>query len=204
MSDPKRPEATYQDVLDAPEHLVAEILDGELFLSPRPAGPHASVASILGAELIPPFNHGRGGGPGGWIILSEPELHFGKRVVVPDLAGWRRERMPFVADAPYFTLAPDWICEIASKSTEKLDRRKKLPLYASVGVGHAWLIHPHNRTLEVLRRHEDKWLTISVYADDEKVRAEPFEALELDLSILWSDFPIRASEPSAEYEESVW
>lgn len=203
MAGPK-PEATYQDVIDAPEHMVAELIDGELFLSPRPGGPHSSVASKLGAELIPPFNNGRGGGPGGWIIINEPELHLGKRVVVPDLAGWRRDRMSSVPEGAAFTIAPDWVCEVASKSTEKLDRRKKLPLYASVGIGHAWLIHPRLRTLEVLRLHEGKWLAVDVYADDEKVRAEPFEALELDLSLLWSDFPTRASETAAEYAESAW
>ncbi len=200
----RKAEATYQDVLDAPEHMVAEILDGELVLSPRPAPRHASVASVLGAELIPPFGRGRGG-PGGWIILDEPELHFGRRVVVPDLAGWRRERLPSVPeDAAYFTLAPDWICEVASKSTEKLDRRKKLPLYASVGVGHAWLIHPRLRTLEVLRRHGEHWLVVAVHGDDEKIRAEPFDAIELDLANLWADLPTRASEPTAEYGEAVW
>ena len=141
---------------------------------------------------------------GWWIILVEPELHFGKRVIVPDYAGWRTTRLPHVPEEAYFTLAPDWVCEIASKSTEKLDRRKKLPLYASVGIGHAWLIQPRIRTLEVLRLHDGKWLTIGVYGDDDKVRAEPFEALELDLSILWADFPIRASEPFAEYGDSVW
>lgn len=202
MVDPKRREATYQDILDAPENKVAELIDGELFLSPRPGGPHSSVASLLGAELIHPFGHGRGG-PGGWIIVDEPELHFGKRVVVPDLAGWRRTRMASVPDGVAFTIVPDWICEVASKSTEKLDRRRKLPLYASVGVGHAWLIHPRLRTLEVLRLHDCKWLTVAVHADDDKVRAEPFDAIELDLATLWSDLPTRASEPAAEYE-SAW
>ncbi len=202
MIDPKRREATYQDVLDAPEHKIAELIDGELFLSPRPGGPHSSVASLLGAELIHPFRHGRGG-PGGWIIIYEPELHFGKRVVVPDFAGWRRERMPSVPEGVAFTVVPDWVCEVASKSTEKLDRRKKLPLYASVGVGHAWLIHPRLRTLEVLRLHDGKWLTLGVHGDDDKVRAEPFEAIKLDLAMLWLDFPTRASESTVEYE-SAW
>lgn len=202
MVDPKRREATYQDVLDAPEHMVAEIIDGELVLSPRPAAPHTSVASVLGAELLLPFGRGRGG-PGGWIILDEPELHFGERVLVPDLAGWRRERMPVVPEGAYFTVVPDWVCEVASKATEKLDRRKKLPLYASVGVSHAWLIHPRLRTLEVLRLHDGKWLSVSVYADDEKIRAEPFEAIELDLATLWSDLPTRASESATDYASTL-
>ena len=107
-------------------------------------------------------------------------------------------------DDAFFTIVPDWVCEVASKSTEKLDRRKKLPLYASAGVRHLWLIHPRLRTLEVLRLHEAKWLTVGVYGDDEQVRAEPFEAIDLELATLWSDLPTRASEPAAEYGEAVW
>src|SRR5688572_30939502 len=118
MSDPvdKKKRATYQDLLDAPEHKVADLINGELYLSPRPAGPHTVVASTLHYEIGPPFGRGRGG-PGGWIILFEPELHLGDDVLVPDLAGWRRERMPFVPDGQ-FDVAPDWICEVLSKSTE--------------------------------------------------------------------------------------
>lgn len=203
MAAPSKKRATYQDVLDAPEHQVAEIVDGELYLSPRPRGPHTVVASALGMELGPPFGRGRGG-PGGWIILDEPELHLGEDIFVPDLAGWRRERMPGVAeDVAYFELAPDWLCEVLSPSTERLDRALKLPLYAAAGVGHAWLLHPGNRTLEVLRLHDGKWLGLAVYRDDQRVRAEPFEAIELDLSVLWADIvppPFRASEEAAVYE----
>lgn len=184
--------ATYQDVLDAPEHLVAELLDGDLVLSPRPGGAHSSVASQLGSELIPPFRNGRGG-PGGWAILHEPELRLGARVLVPDLAGWRIERLPVVPEK--FTVVPDWICEIASPSTEKLDRGRKLPLYAAAGVAHAWMVHPQLRMLEVLRLHAGQWLSVGVYIDDEKVRAEPFDAIELDLANLWLGLPLRASEP---------
>jgi Uma2 family endonuclease len=196
--------ATYQDVLDAPEHLVAELLDGELFLSPRPGGPHTLVASYLGGELLPPFSRGRGG-PGGWVILDEPELHLThSRVCVPDLAGWRRERMATVPDDHKFTTRPDWVCEVASKSTEKLDRSKKLPAYAQAGVGHAWLIHPGYRTLEVLRLVDGKWMVIDVFADDEVVRAEPFEAIELDLGGLWKELPVRASEGYVQYGEAPY
>ena len=190
----KRP-ATYQDVIDAPEHMVAELIDGELFLSPRPKGPHATVESLLGAELIPRFWHGDGG-PGGWIIIDEPELRLGERVLVPDLAGWRAERLPEVPD--YFTVAPDWVCEIASKSTERLDRKKKLPTYAAAGVNHAWMIHPVLRSLQVLRRLDKHWLEVGYYLDDERIRAEPFDAVEIDLSRLWRGQPLRVSE-SSEY-----
>lgn len=199
-----RRRATYQDVLDAPAHKVAEIIAGELRLSPRPRLGHASAASTLGAELGPAFGRGRGG-PGGWLLLDEPELHLGEDIVVPDIAGWRRERLPSIdPDAPYLTLAPDWLCEVLSPSTEKLDRAEKLPIYAAAGVGHAWLINPELRTLEVLRRHEGKWLTVAVHRDDQRVRAEPFDALELELAVLWADFsgrPLRAGEPAASYGE---
>jgi Uma2 family endonuclease len=191
--------ATYQDVLDAPEHMIAELIDGALYLSPRPGPAHTNVSSLLGAELIPPFSRGRGG-PGGWIILDEPELHLGSRVLVPDLAGWRRERMPNVPEEHQFTIVPDWICEVASKSTEKFDRTKKLGVYASAGVKHAWLVHPVHRTLEVLRLEADgAWKIVAMYSDDERGRAEPFDAIELELDALWKDLPSRASEEAAEY-----
>ena len=186
MVRPKTRRATYQDVLDAPPHLVAEIIDGDLRLSPRPAAVHSSVASALGEELGPPFKRGRGG-PGGWIILDEPELHLADDILVPDLSGWRRERLPSVPDAAYFTLVPDWICEVLSPSTEKMDRAEKLAIYATHGVRHAWLVHPRNRTVEVMRLEGGKWLTLAVHHDDQKVRAEPFDAVELDLSVLWAD-----------------
>ncbi|MDF3064677.1 MAG: uncharacterized protein K0R38_278 [Polyangiaceae bacterium] len=187
MAEAARRKATYQDVLDAPEHLVAELIDGELHLSPRPAKPHAAATSALGEELGPPFKRGKGG-PGGWIILDEPELHFGSNVLVPDLAGWRRERMPqLTTELPYFELAPDWACAVLSPKNAKMDRTKKLPLYAAAGVSFVWLVDPLARTLEVLRLAEQKYVIEGGYADDAKVRAIPFDAIELDLSILWAD-----------------
>src|SRR5262249_35135203 len=137
-------------LLVAPPERVAEIVDGELYLNPRPAGPHTAAATALGEELGPPFKRGRGG-PGGWILLDEPELHLGEDILVPDLGGWRRERMSTIKDVPYFDLAPDWVCEVLSDSTRKLDRTQKLPKYAVAGIRHAWLVDPIARTLEVLR-----------------------------------------------------
>jgi Uma2 family endonuclease len=187
MADPAKRRATYEDVLRAPEHMVAEVIDGELFLHPRPAKPHAAAASALGEELGPPFKRGRGG-PGGWIILWEPELHLAADILVPDLAGWRRERMPeLTTDEPFFTLSPDWVCEVISPGTGKVDRARKLPIYAREGVSHAWLVDPLQRTLEVLRLEAGRWLIVGTFVDEEKVRGEPFEAFELDLSILWAD-----------------
>ena len=186
MADRARRLATYEDVLSAPSDRVAEVINGELRLHPRPAGPHSSVSSVLGEELGPPFKRGRGG-PGGWIILDEPELHLASDILVPDLAGWRRERLPAVPNEPFFTLRPDWVCEVLSPSTEKIDRADKLPIYAREGVGHAWLVNPLQRMLEAWRLESGKWLALGVYHDDARVRIEPFEALELDLALLWAD-----------------
>lgn len=189
MGEPAKKRATYQDVLRSPDHKVAEIVDGDLILNPRPSGPHAAAASALGEELAPPFKRGKGG-PGGWIILDEPEVHLGGDVLVPDLAGWRRETMGFVANEPFFTIRPDWVCEILSPSTEKIDRGSKVAIYAQAGVGHAWLVNPLQRTLEVLRLSTEspgRWWTLGVFHDEAKVRAEPFEVFELELGILWRD-----------------
>jgi len=187
MADPAKRRATYEDVLGAPEHMVAEIIDGELLLQPRPSKPHALTATILVEELGPPFRRGRGG-PGGWILVSEPELHLGADVIVPDLAGWRRARMPVVTnDEPFFSLAPDWACEVLSPSTSRTDRAKKLPIYARERIAHVWLVDPLLRTLEVLRLAEGRWSILGVYEEAAKVRAEPFDAIELDLALLWTD-----------------
>ena len=186
MTELARRQATYEDVLAAPEHMVAELLAGELHLQPRPAGPHAVAASVLGEELGPPFRRGKGG-PGGWIILDEPELHLGGDVLVPDIGGWRRTTMDHVANVAYFETRPDWICEVLSPSTEKVDRAIKLPIYAREGVGHAWLVNPLTRTLEVLRLEHGRWTNVGTYSDEQAVRAEPFEALVLALGLLWAD-----------------
>jgi hypothetical protein len=178
--------ATYDDLVAVPEHLVAEIVDGELWTSPRPALRHAMAHSRLMRELAPPFDGGRGG-PGGWHILFEPELHLGEQTVVPDLAGWRRERMPRVPDAAFATLAPDWVCEVLSPSTAQFDRAKKLRVYAEHGVTHAWLVDPLARSLEVLRLEAGRWILLDTHAGSVTVRAEPFEALDLELGALWED-----------------
>ena len=177
--------ATYEDLCAVPEHFVAEIIGGELYASPRPALPHAHVSSVLGSELMGPFHRGRNG-PGGWLILDEPELHFAGDVLVPDLAGWRRERMPILPAAAYVTLAPDWVCEVLSPSTESLDRAKKLAIYAREGVSHAWLINPTSRTLEILVRESRRWTLLGTHANKAVVRAEPFDAIELELAALWA------------------
>ena len=176
--------ATYQDIEQLPEHLVGEIIDGELFVSPRPAARHALAASTLGGELSGPFQRSRGG-PGGWWILFEPELHLVEDVMVPDLAGWTRERMPEVPDVPYFTLAPDWVCEVLSPSTARLDLALKLPRYARYGVRYVWIVNPVNQTVEIFSTAEGRCELVAVHGADEQVRAVPFDAIELELESLW-------------------
>jgi Uma2 family endonuclease len=185
MGDPAKRRATYEDLLAVPEHLVAEIINGTLVTMPRPASLHARASSRLGAELDGPFDRGRGG-PGGWILLDEPELHLHGDVLVPDLAGWRRERMPELPDASAFELAPDWICEVLSPSTAATDRAEKLPIYAREQVGHVWLVDPIAKTLEAFHLESGRWVLLGAWRDDAKVRAAPFEAFELELAGLWA------------------
>jgi len=177
--------ATYADLQALPPHLVGEILDGELVVSPRPASLHARAASRLGMELGGPFDRGKDG-PGGWIIPDEPELHLADQILVPDLAGWRRERMPEVPDVSYFELAPDWLCEVLSPATAKVDRARKMRHYAEAQVRNVWLVDPAATTLEVYRLDAGGWRLLETYAGDVKVRPEPFDAVELDLAALWS------------------
>jgi Uma2 family endonuclease len=183
----KKP-ATYEDLRALPETVVGELIGGELSVSPRPASRHVLVASTLGIKLGGPFQLGEGG-PGGWWSFDEPELHFGKDVLVPDLAGWKRSRMPVPPDAPFFTLPPDWVCEVLSPSTAVLDRVRKMPVYMRERVGHVWLIDPVSRTLEVFRREEDRWVLAGNHGGEQGIRAEPFEAVELELKVLWLPSP---------------
>lgn len=185
-TDAARRPATYDDLIALPEHVVGEIIDGELHVTPRPAPRHAVAASVLGGEIVAAYHSGRRG-PGGWWILFQPELHVRADVVVPDFGGWRRSTMPAIPDAAYFTIAPDWICEVLSPATARIDRLKKLRIYARERVGHAWLIDPIARTLEVLRLENDRWSIVTVHGGNETVCAEPFDAVSLDLVLLWAD-----------------
>lgn len=185
--DPARRGATYDDLLALPETLVGEIIDGDLYASPRPALPHANAASGITTSVRGPFHGGPGGsGPGGWCILFEPELHFGRDILVPDLAGWRRERLPRVPDAPFLELAPDWACEVISPSTGSLDRVAKMRLYAREAVGYVWLVEPLQRTLEIYRLEAGRWMLAASHSGSARVRAEPFDAVEIDLESWWT------------------
>lgn len=181
-----RIDATYKDLEQVPDHLVAEILAGDLYTSPRPASPHSWASSILGVEIGSPFGRGRGG-PGGWWIIDEPEVHFDGDVLVPDLAGWRRERMPTRPDVPFHTLAPDWVCEVISPSTVRIDRTLKMGIYAREGVRHLWLVDPIAKTVEAFRLEGARWVLLGAWGGHDQVRIEPFEALELELAALWGE-----------------
>lgn len=185
MAPTLRRPPTYADLVALPANVVGEIVAGELHASPRPAAKHAAASSHLGGELYAPFGRGRGG-PGGWIILDEPELHLGDDVLVPDLAGWRRERMPELPDAAAFTLAPDWAAEVLSPSTSRLDRVGKLPIYAREAVPHVWLIDPVAEVLEVFRLEQGRYTLLLTAGGDDAVPAEPFDAIELSLASLWA------------------
>jgi Uma2 family endonuclease len=184
-----RRKATYDDLRKVPEPLVAEIIDGELLTSPRPASPHALAASGIGSILFDAFNRPPGdrGAPGGWWILDEPELHFGDDVLVPDLAGWRRERMPAFPDTAAFTDAPDWVCEVISKSTARIDRGQKMRIYGRERVAHLWIVDPIVRTLEIYRLIDDHWMVAATYGGSDPVRAEPFDAIEIAVARWWAD-----------------
>lgn len=177
--------ATYEDLLAVPDPLIAEIIDGELVTSPRPSSPHARAASNLGGELYGPFDRGRGG-PGGWILLDEPELHLHGDVLVPDIAGWRRERMAEMPDAAAFELPPDWVCEVLSPTTAAIDRADEVPIYRREAVGYVWLVDPKNQTLEAFMLEAAAYRLLGVWRGDARVRAAPFDALELELGALWA------------------
>lgn len=187
QSAQKREAASYEDLRAVPDTEHAELIGGELHTAPRPSPRHALVSSVLGEELGPPFRRGRGG-PGGWVFLDEPELHLGDDVLVPHLAGWRRERLPQIPrDAAYLTISPDFVCEVPSPSTQRRDRVLKPPIFHREGVGHVWLIDPIAQTLEVYRLDGDSYRVAGTYGGTAPVRVEPFEAIELELAALWDE-----------------
>jgi len=175
--------ASYDDILRLPEHVTGEILVGQLHTQPRPTSRHSHVELGLGRELSGPFDRGAGG-PGGWVILLEPELHLSGHVLVPDLAGWKRDRLSEIPDGP-IEVVPDWVCEILSPSTARKDRRIKLPLYGVLGVKHAWIVDPVAKTIEIFRHDGEHWLLITTFADQEPMRAEPFDAVVIEIKYFW-------------------
>ena len=188
MPAPAVRRATYQDVLDAPANTIAEVVYGTLHTQPRPAYRHSIATSNLGVVIGGRFGFGDDDGPGEWVIIDEPELHLGAEpdILVPDLAGWHRERIADLPlDRPWTAVAPDWLCEVLSPSTQRLDRAEKMEIYLREQVRHVWLVDPLARTLEVYRHGGDLWHRSAVHHGDATVRAEPFDAMELPLRWLW-------------------
>jgi Uma2 family endonuclease len=181
--------ATYEDLMQAPHNVIAEIIDGELYGSPRPGIGHMRVSSMVVRDLGD-FDHEPGdpdAPPEGWWILIEPELHLASDVLVPDVAGWRRDRLPRLPNVVGMTQPPDWVCEVLSPSTSRIDRTRKMAIYARESVGHLWLIDPAARMLEVYRLQGDRWLVASTHGGDDRVRAAPFDAVEIALPRWWLD-----------------
>lgn len=185
MSTPAQRVATYDDILASPPHVVAELVFGVLYQNPRPALVHAAAASVVGEELGPPFKRGNGG-PGGWIILDEPEIHLGGDVVVPNVGGWRRETLPVLPEQAFMTVAPDWVCEVASPRTRALDRGPKLEVYQRERVSHVWFIEPLDRFLEVLELDGETYRIIQRAGGNTPARLKPFDAIEFDVAALWA------------------
>ncbi len=184
MSAPAPRFASFADLLKLPDNVVGEIVGGQLVTSPRPGPAHAFAATGLTISIGSPFHFGNGG-PGGWLILAEPELHLGKEILVPDLAGWRVERMPAHPTESYFELPPDWICEILSPSTARFDRVEKMPVYAQYRVPYLWLIDPIARTLEAYALDNDRWILLGAHGGDQIVSVVPFDAVGIELGRLW-------------------
>lgn len=179
-------EATYTDLLQLPEHWVGEILNGELYAQPRPAVRHARAASVLDRRVGGSFDAG-GEGSGGWTILFEPELHLGDKphILVPDLAGWRHERMPALPDTAWIELAPDWVCEVISPSTASKDKILKMPLYRELGVEWLWLVDPEHKTLEAYQAIDKHWALLRAWGDSDLAHIQPFETVGIPLNTLW-------------------
>ncbi len=185
MAELARKQATYDDLHSVPENMTGELIDGELIVTPRPSRKHIYAASALQIEAGSAYQFGRGGGPGGWIILLEPEIMLGGNILVPDLAGWRRERFPVAEETNWIAVPPDWVCEVISPGTIRLDKIRKMSLYGQHRVQYLWLIDPVARTLDVFRLETEKWVVAGFFAHDDKVRAEPFQEVEFELSNLW-------------------
>jgi Uma2 family endonuclease len=186
MGTAKSRASLYERILALPETMIGEIIDGELVVSPRPSGLNVLVASSLGGELDGPFFKGRGG-PGGWWILDEPEVKFEDEAqhYVPDLAGWRRERLPEIPSGHIFTVVPDWVCEVISPSSRGYDRVAKWNVYAKHGVSYYWIIDPEAKSVEAFKLDRGSWRSIGAFKGVGKMRAEPFDAIEIDLKWLW-------------------
>ncbi|HIO92685.1 MAG TPA: Uma2 family endonuclease [Leucothrix mucor] len=186
MAKPALKETLFDELMALPEHHIGEIIHNILYSQPRPAPKHARAFSVLGGKLGDSFDWGGGDDNDEWWIFSEPELHIDGHILVPDIAGWQRERMPSLPETAWFDLAPDWVCEILSPSTAQKDRMVKMPVYAELGVKHLWLIDPEIKTLEVYQLENQRWSLMASLSEDDMVSAVPFDAIEFNLDNLWA------------------
>ncbi|MFH0824641.1 MAG: Uma2 family endonuclease [Pseudomonadota bacterium] len=185
MSEPAKTRASYEDLYGIDENAIGQIIDGELIVSPRPSRGHAFAASMLTIGVGPAYGMGGTRGPGVWIILFEPEIKLSEDILVPDLAGWKEDRLPREEETNWISVSPDWVCEIISDSSIRVDRIRKTAIYAREGIPYFWVIDPRYHTLEVFRLESGRWTVLGTFADDDKVRAEPFQEVEIDLGRLW-------------------
>jgi len=185
MSESARKRPAYKDLYKIPENMTGEIINGELVVTPRPSRKHGYSTTALGAAVVPSYQFGRGGGLGGWVIIIEPEIGFGENIMVPDIAGWKEDRYPEEEPHNWISVVPDWICEVLSPNTLRVDKVRKMPIYARHGVPYFWLIDPAAETLDVFRLASGQWTLLGTYVEDDKVRAEPFGEIEINLSDLW-------------------
>jgi len=187
MMQPATQPTLYEFLEALPEGVTGEILNGQLYTQSRPSGRHGRVAPRIDRSIGRSYDDGIDG-PGGWWICPEPEVHFVRdtEVAVPDLAGWRRERMLYLPEDQRFEVVPDWVCEVLSPSTERKDRKDKMPLYARYGVRYAWLIDPVEHTLEVYQLEAGAWIEVGRFTGVEQVVAPPFEAVSFGLEVLWT------------------
>jgi Uma2 family endonuclease len=184
MAELANRKATYEDLFGIPENMTGEIIEGELLVTPRPSRKHGYTSSALGGEVTSAYQFGRGG-PGGWVFIIEPEIKFDDDILVPDVAGWKRERFPVEESHNWISAVPDWVAEVLSPGTAGRDKVKKMPIYARHGVPYCWLIDPLDETLDVFKLESNRWFLLSSFAENDKVRAEPFLEMELDLGNLW-------------------
>lgn len=176
--------AVYEDLYNIPENMTGEIIGGEVIATPRPSRKHGYTSSALGNLIGPGYQFGRGG-PGGWLFILEPEIRFGDDILVPDLAGWKRERFPIEEPHNWISTPPDWICEVLSPGTIRVDRVLKMPVYGRYSVPYVWLIDPIHKTLDVFGLESGRWVVLGLYVEKDSIRARPFEDIEFSLGDLW-------------------
>jgi Uma2 family endonuclease len=188
MTSPTQPlqrPATYADLEALPEHIKGEIIDGVLYTQPRPRMRHSRAGLALGRAISGPYDFDADG-PGGWWILIEPGIELPNAPeIAPDIAGWRRARLPPPDPDDPIRVAPDWVCEVLSRSNRAYDRKIKFPFYAKVGVSHLWVVDTAAHTVEIKKLIDGRWTEIAVFADDDVLCAEPFEAVQIPLAPIW-------------------